>query len=154
MAQFTGLGTVLGSPVLPPFPPSAMGPSGPGSSLCPHSQPACQVPWEQQKGGNNFALCHPWVGAGPHRPLCVLCAGEGGEAWHDGQPLSEGEAEEGRNPHRGRILVEGLRARQGTVRDPGVQGLLWEGRKGGEYGRREEGKIGEEEANLRNVIAH
>lgn len=35
-------------------------------------------------------------------------------------PLSEGEAEEGMNPHRGRILVEGLRARQGTVRDPGV----------------------------------
>lgn len=46
---------------------------------------------------------------------------------------------EGRNPHRGRILVEGLRARQGTVRDPGVQGLLWEGRReeGGEHGRRE-----------------
>lgn len=49
-------------------------------------------------------------------------------------PLSEGEAEEGRNQHRGRILVEGLRARQGTVRDPGVQGPAV-GRKGG---RREE----------------
>lgn len=53
-------------------------------------------------------------------------------------PLSEGEAEEGRDGHRGRILVEGLRARQGTVRDPGVQGLLWEGREGG--GKDGEGK--------------
>lgn len=49
--------------------------------------------------------------------------------------LSEGKAVEGRNPHRGRILVEGLKARQGTVRDPDVQGLLWEGRRGGSMGR-------------------
>lgn len=137
---------------MPPLSPlSAMGPSGPGWSLCPHSQPACQVPWEQKRGGNNFALCHPWVGAGPHRLLCVLCAGEGGGHGTTDRilPLSEGEAVEGRNPHRGRILVEGLRARQGTVRDPGVQGLLWEGRKGG--GRRawEEGKIGEGDGNQR-----
>lgn len=61
------------------FHPQRWALSGPGWSLCPHSQPACQVPWEQQKRGNNFALCHPWVGASPHRPLCVLCAGEGGE---------------------------------------------------------------------------
>lgn len=54
-------------------------------------------------------------------------------------PLSKGQAVEGRNPHRGRILVEGLRARQGTVRDPGVQGLLWEGRKGGGEPEWEEG---------------
>lgn len=64
----------------PPFLPLAMGPSGPSWSLCPHSQPACQVSWEQQRGGKSFALCHPWVGGGLHRPLCVLCAGEGGVA--------------------------------------------------------------------------
>lgn len=48
-----------------------------GPCTHPHSQPACQVPWAGQKGGNSFALCHPWVGAGLHRPLCVPCAGEG-----------------------------------------------------------------------------
>lgn len=33
-------------------------------------------------------------------------------------PLSEGEAEEGRNPHRGRILVEGAESQAGHCEGP------------------------------------
>lgn len=57
-------------------------------------------------------------------------------------PLSEGEAEEGRNPHRGRILVEGAESQAGHCEGPWCARPAVgrkEGREeGGENGRREE----------------
>lgn len=120
---------------------------------CAHtlSLPA-KSPGNSKKEGTTLPFATPGWGQ-VLTGLCVFSVlGREGQHGMMGRilPLSEGEAEEGRNLHRGRILVEGAESQAGHCEGPWCARPAV-GRKEGRReesmggGRREEGKIGEGE---------